>query len=154
MSNYLLSLAIWIPIIGGLAVLVAGSSGNDSKARGLALLVAIAGFLVAIPLWVGFDKANGGMQFVELANWIPRFNINYHLGVDGISMLFVVLNSFITIIVVAAGWEVIQEKVAQYNAAFLIMSGLMNRTPSSALTIPFIKPDLIRNTALYCATFS
>jgi NADH-quinone oxidoreductase subunit M len=63
------------------------------------------------------------MQFVELKDWIPRFNINYHLGVDGISMLFVVLNSFITIIVVAAGWEVIQQKVAQYNAAFLIMSG-------------------------------
>ena len=77
-------------------------------------------------LWIGFDVANPGMQFVELSPWIPSFNINYHLGVDGISMLFVVLNAFITIIVVAAGWEVIQSKVAQYMAAFLIMSGLMN----------------------------
>jgi NADH-quinone oxidoreductase subunit M len=92
----------------------------------LALVGAIAGFLVTIPLWTGFDVNNGGMQFVELKTWIPRFNINYHLGVDGISMLFVILNAFITIIVVAAGWEVIKEKVAQYNAAFLIMSGLMN----------------------------
>lgn len=126
MSNYLLSLAIWIPIFGGFGVLVAGRLGDDSKARAAALLVAIAGFLVTIPLWTGFDVANGGMQFVELQTWIPRFNINYHLGVDGISMLFVLLNAFITIIVVAAGWEVIQNKVAQYNAAFLIMSGLMN----------------------------
>ncbi|UCV14344.1 NADH-quinone oxidoreductase subunit M [Quatrionicoccus australiensis] len=126
MSNYLLSLAIWIPIFGGFGVLVAGRLGDDSKARATALLVAVAGFLVTIPLWTGFDVANGGMQFVELQTWIPRFNINYHLGVDGISMLFVLLNAFITIIVVAAGWEVIQNKVAQYNAAFLIMSGLMN----------------------------
>jgi NADH-quinone oxidoreductase subunit M len=94
--------------------------------RMLALVGAVAAFLITIPLWTGFDVANGGMQFVELKTWIPRFNINYHLGVDGISMLFVVLNAFITIIVVAAGWEVIQNKVAQYNAAFLIMSGLMN----------------------------
>ena len=92
----------------------------------LALLGALTGLVVAVPLWIGFDATNGGMQFVELSHWIPRFNINYHLGVDGISMLFVVLNSFITVIVVAAGWEVIETKVAQYNAAFLIMSGLMN----------------------------
>ena len=127
MSTYpLLSLAIWIPIVAGLVVLATGNDRNAPLARMLALVGAIAGFFVTIPLWTGFDPANGGMQFVELGNWIPRFNINYHLGVDGISMLFVVLNSFITIIVVAAGWEVIQEKVAQYNAAFLIMSGLMN----------------------------
>ena len=127
MSNYpLLSLAIWIPIVSGLLVLATGSDRNAPLARMLALLGAIAAFLVTLPLWIGFDAANGGMQFVELKSWIPRFNVNYHLGVDGISMLFVVLNAFITIIVVAAGWEVIQEKVAQYNAAFLIMSGLMN----------------------------
>ena len=127
MSTYpLLSLAIWIPIVSGLLVLATGSDRNAPLARMLALLGAIAAFLVTLPLWTGFDAANGGMQFVELKSWIPRFNVNYHLGVDGISMLFVVLNAFITIIVVAAGWEVIQEKVAQYNAAFLIMSGLMN----------------------------
>ena len=66
------------------------------------------------------------MQFVELSPWIPRFNINYNLGVDGISVFFVILNSFITVIVVLAGWKVIDSKVAQYNAAFLIMSGLLN----------------------------
>jgi len=127
MSNYpLISLAIWIPIAAGLGVLATGSDRNAPLARMLALIGAVVSFLVTIPLWTGFDVANGGMQFVELSTWIPRFNINYHLGVDGISMIFVLLNAFITIIVVGAGWEVIQNKVAQYNAAFLIMSGLMN----------------------------
>ena len=127
MSTYpLLSLSVWLPIFTGLVVLATGADRNAPLARMLALFGAIASFLITIPLWTGFDIANGGMQFVELRTWIPRFNINYHLGVDGISMLFVVLNAFITIIVVAAGWEVIQQKVAQYNAAFLIMSGLMN----------------------------
>ncbi|WP_415033966.1 NADH-quinone oxidoreductase subunit M [Azonexus sp.] len=127
MSNYpLLSLAVWVPILAGVIVLMTGGDRNAPLARMLALLGAVAGFLVTIPLWTGFDVAHSGMQFVELHTWIPRFNINYHLGVDGISMLFVVLNAFITIIVVAAGWEVIQTKVAQYMAAFLIMSGLMN----------------------------
>ena len=127
MSTYpLLSLAIWIPIIAGLVVLATGSDRNAPLARMLALFGALIGFLVTIPLWTGFDTANSGMQFVELAEWIPGLRIKYNLGVDGISMLFVLLNAFITIIVVAAGWEVIKEKVAQYNAAFLIMSGLMN----------------------------
>jgi NADH-quinone oxidoreductase subunit M len=127
MSNYpLISLAIWTPILVGLAVLATGSDRNAPLARMLALAGAIVGLLVTIPLWTGFDVSSAGMQFVELRAWIPGFNINYHLGVDGISMLFVLLNSFITIIVVLAGWEVIQQKVAQYNAAFLIMSGLMN----------------------------
>lgn len=132
MSTYpLLSFAIWIPIVAGFFVLATGSDRNAPLARMLALFGAIASFLVTIPLWSGFDIANGGMQFVELKTWIPRFNINYHLGVDGISMLFVVLNAFITVIVVAAGWEVVKSKVAQYNAAFLIMSGLMNGIFSS-----------------------
>jgi len=127
MSSYpLLSLAIWIPIAAGLLVLATGADRNPSLARILALVGAVLGLLVTIPLWTNFDVANGAMQFEELRPWIQRFNINYHLGVDGISMLFVVLNSFITILVVLAGWEVIQEKAAQYNAAFLIMSGLMN----------------------------
>lgn len=127
MSNYpLLSLAIWIPIFAGFGVLATGADRNAPLARMLALVGAVLGFIVTIPLWTGFDVANGGMQFVELKPWIARFNVNYHLGVDGISMLFVLLNSFITVIVVLAGWEVVKEKVAQYNAAFLIMSGLMN----------------------------
>jgi NADH-quinone oxidoreductase subunit M len=121
-----LSLATWIPILGGLLVLATGSDRNAPLARSLALLVAIAGFVVTVPLYTQFDISSGAMQFTELLPWIPRFNINYHLGVDGISVLFILLNSFITVIVVVAGWQVIQEKVAQYMAAFLIMSGLMN----------------------------
>ena len=122
----LLSLAIWVPILAGLFVLATGSDRNAPLARMIALLGALAGFAVTIPLYSGFDLSTPTMQFVEIAQWIPRFNINYHLGVDGISLLFVMLNSFITIIVVLAGWQVIGNKVAQYNAAFLIMSGLLN----------------------------
>ncbi|QID17708.1 NADH-quinone oxidoreductase subunit M [Nitrogeniibacter mangrovi] len=121
-----LSLAIWVPIIGGLLVLATGSDRNAPMARSLALLTSVVGFLVTIPLYTGFDTATSQMQFVELASWIPAFNVNYYLGVDGLSVLFVLLNSFITIMVVIAGWEVIQSKVSQYMAAFLIMSGLMN----------------------------
>ena len=127
MSSYpLLSLAIWIPVLAGFVVLATGSDRNAPLARALALAGSLLAFAVTIPLWMGFDPANPGMQFVELKAWVPHFNINYHLGVDGISMLFVLLNAFITVIVVLAGWQVIGEKVAQYNAAFLIMSGLIN----------------------------
>jgi len=122
----LLSLAIWVPIIGGLVVLATGSDRNAPLQRMISLLTAVLGFLVTIPLFTGFDTSTSQMQYVELAPWIPYFNINYFLGVDGISVLFVLLNSFITIMVVIAGWEVIQSRVAQYMAAFLIMSGLMN----------------------------
>src|SRR5574338_1403832 len=122
----ILSLAIWVPILGGLLTIATGSDRNAPLARIIALISAIAGLVVTFPLYTGFDVAKGAMQFVELATWIPRFNINYFLGVDGISMLFIILNAFITVMVIIAGWEVIQEKVAQYMAAFLIMSGLMN----------------------------
>ena len=121
-----LSLSIWIPIIAGLIVLASGSDRNGREARMIALIGALAGFLVTIPLYDGFNVATSAMQFVELKPWIERFGINYHLGVDGISVLFILLNSFITILVVIAGWDVIQTRVAQYYAAFLIMSGLMN----------------------------
>jgi len=120
----LLSAAIWLPIIAGVAVLAAGD--RNPALRWIALGGAIVGFLVTLPLWTGFDPTTSAMQFVELRPWIERFNINYHLGVDGISLLFVLLNSFITILVVIAGWSVIETRVAQYFAAFLIMSGLLN----------------------------
>jgi NADH-quinone oxidoreductase subunit M len=119
----LLSLAIWVPIAFGVLVLLARSAPLQ---RSLALGGAVFGFLVTIPLWVHFDLANPGMQFVQNLPWIPRFNIHYHLGVDGISMLFVLLNSFITILVVIAGWSVIEQRVGQYYASFLILSGLLN----------------------------
>ncbi|HTJ96075.1 MAG TPA: NADH-quinone oxidoreductase subunit M [Rhodocyclaceae bacterium] len=126
MNSSLLSLAIWTPIIGAIFVLMTGNDRNAHIARPLALLVSIVSLLVTLPLYTGFDRADAGMQFVELASWIPRFNINYHLGVDGISLLFILLNSFITIFVVLAAWQVVEKKVAQYMAAFLIMSGLIN----------------------------
>ncbi len=121
-----LSLAIWLPIFGGMLTLASGSDRNASVARFIALVSAVGGLAVSIPLYTHFDIGSSSMQFVESYSWIPRFNINYVLGVDGISVLFVLLNSFITLIVVVAGWEVIREKVAQYMAAFLIMSGLIN----------------------------
>ena len=86
----------------------------------------MASFAVTIPLYVHFTIGTPEMQFVEAVEWIPRFNVNYLLGVDGISLLLVLLNSFVTVLVVWAGWEVIEKKVAQYMAAFLIMSGLTN----------------------------
>ena len=126
MNSSLLSLAIWTPIIGAIIVLLTGDDRNARIARPLALISAIAGLLVTIPLYTGFDHATANMQFVEHYAWIERFNINYFLGVDGISVLFILLNSFITIFVVIAAWEVIETRVAQYMAAFLMMSGLMN----------------------------
>ena len=126
MSSHLLSLSIWLPILGALIVLATGSDRNPAPTRYLALLVALAGFLVTVPLYTGFDSASSAMQFVEEAPWIPGYNINYFLGVDGISVLFILLNSFITVLVVLAGWKVVEQKVAQYMAAFLIMSGVMN----------------------------
>jgi len=122
----LLSLAVWLPILFGVLVLATGNDRNASLARIIALVGAVLGFLVTIPLYVDFDKAQTAMQFVELQDWIPYYNIHYHLGVDGISVLFVLLNSFFNTLVVIAGWKVIEKRVAQYMAAFLFMSGLVN----------------------------
>jgi NADH-quinone oxidoreductase subunit M len=122
----LLSLAIWVPIAAGLLVLAAGGDRNAPLQRALALAGALAGFLVTLPLYAGFDTASAGMQFVEAAPWIAQFNVHYHLGVDGISVLFVILNSFITVLVVIAGWRVIETRVGQYYASFLMLSGVMN----------------------------
>src|SRR5437667_9803562 len=127
MPSHWLSLAIWVPIVAGLIVLAVGDR-NIREARRIALLGATVGFLVTIPLVTGFQTGTSAMQFVELNPWIPRFNVNYHLGVDGISVLFILLNSFITVLVVIAGWEVIRSQVAQYMAEFLVMSGLLNGT--------------------------
>jgi NADH-quinone oxidoreductase subunit M len=120
-----LSLSIWIPILFGLVVL-AFSDRHAAQVRQISLIGALAGLAVSLPLYSGFNTQTSAMQFVELSTWIPRFNINYALGVDGISVLFILLNSFITVLVVLAGWESIKQRVAQYMAAFLIMSGLLN----------------------------
>ena len=126
MNDHLLSLAIWVPIVAGLLVLAARGERNAPMQRSLALIGALLGFAVTIPLYTGFDLSNPGMQFVQNIPWIERFNVNYHLGVDGISVLFILLNSFVTILVVIAGWTVVQSRVSQYYASFLILSGLMN----------------------------
>jgi len=99
----LLSLSIWIPIVAGVLILALGGDKRASWQRSLALGGAVFGFLVTLPLWIGFDAHNAGMQFVQNFAWISRFNVNYHLGVDGISVLFVLLNSFITVLVVIPG---------------------------------------------------
>ena len=124
--NNLLSLAIWLPILSGVLVLATGSDEKAPLARILALVGAAASFGITLPLFTQFDRASGGYQFTELHPWIPALNLNYALGVDGISVLFIILNAFITLMVVLAGWEVIQKRPAQYMAAFLIMSGLIN----------------------------
>jgi NADH-quinone oxidoreductase subunit M len=122
----LLSLAIWVPIVAGLVVFALGGDRHAAMQRWVALVGAILGFLVTIPLYTGFDLQDPGFQFEEKWMWIERFKIHYHLGVDGISVLFVLLNSFITILVVIAGWSVIDTRVGQYYGAFLVMSGLLN----------------------------
>ncbi len=121
-----ISVAIWLPIIFGILVMATGDDRNAPLARKIALVGGVLGFLVTLPLYTGFDRGTSAMQFVELHGWIARFNIHYHLGVDGISMLFILLNSFFTPIVVLAGWQVIEKRVAQYMSAFLIMSGIVN----------------------------
>ncbi|WP_250492528.1 NADH-quinone oxidoreductase subunit M [Caballeronia sp. GAWG1-1] len=121
----ILSVAIWLPIVFGVLVLAIGNDHNPAPARWVALIGSVLGLIVTIPLITGFDTSTAALQFVEQASWIERFNITYHLGVDGISMWFVVLTSLITVIVVIAAWEVITERVSQYLAAFLILSGIM-----------------------------
>ena len=120
-----LSLTIWVPILFGIAVLVIGRDKTPAPARWTALAGSVLGLLVCLPLWTGFQPT-AEMQFVEMRPWITHFSVNYHLGVDGISMPFILLNSFMTVLVVIAHWEVVTEKVSQYLAAFLIMSGLVN----------------------------
>lgn len=126
MLNHLLSLSVWIPILTGVLVLICSRLDNPTVSRWLALLGALMGFAVTIPLYTGFQDLHSGLQFVEQYQWITRYNIQYALGIDGISLFFVILNSFTTVLVVLAGWNVIQKRVASYFAAFLIMSGLIN----------------------------
>ena len=134
----ILSLVTWLPIAFGVAVLAVGNDRNPAPARWTALAGSVLGFLAGIPLWTGFSAAAGGaMQFQELHPWIPLFNVNYHLGVDGISMPLILLNSFMTVLVVIAHWEAVTEKVGQYLAAFLIMSGLINGTFAALDAIVF-----------------
>ncbi len=123
-SYPILSTLIWLPIIGGLLVLFAGRN-NDTVAKWLSLATALATFILSIPLWTGFDTGTSSMQFVEQVPWIPAFNVQYYLGVDGLSMPLVLLTTFTQVLVIASAWEVIKERVEQYMGAFLIMGGIM-----------------------------
>ncbi len=141
-----LSTVVWLPIIAGVIVLIAGSDRNAALTRWMALIGAVAGLLVALPLWDGFDRNLGAMQFQEFHPWIETFNINYHLGIDGISLLLILLNCLTTVLVVIAGWKVIQSRVSQYMAAFLFLSGMMNGVFSAldaALFYVFFEATLI-----------
>ena len=124
-TQHLLSFSIWTPILSGIAVLFTANDHKPNVTRWLALSGGILAFLVAIPLYTQFNFADGGFQFQEGFSWIPAFNINYHLGVDGIAIPLILLTSFTTVIVIISAWEVIEKRVAQYMACFLIMSGLM-----------------------------
>ncbi|MFT4606649.1 MAG: NADH-quinone oxidoreductase subunit M [Urechidicola sp.] len=133
----LLSLVIWTPIIGGILVLFAGDKEDSSGAKKLALLVSIITFLLTIPLYTEFNADTHLLQFVERHSWIPAFNIDYFIGVDGISMPLILLTSFTTVIVIIASWESIKYRASQYLAAFLIMEGFMIGTFSSLDAILF-----------------
>ena len=121
----LLSLAIWTPIAFGLLLLFFGRDNQAPMVRWIALVGALAGLAVTFPLFSGFDTSTAAAQFVEKSMWIERFNVHYHLGLDGLSFWFVPLTAFITVIVVVASWENITKRVNQYFAAFLILSGIM-----------------------------
>ena len=125
MEDKLLSVLIWLPIIAGVLVLATAGDQRATIARRLALGFSVIIFLLSIPLYSGFDANTAQMQFVEHYQWISAFNINYSIGVDGISMPLILLTTLLTVIVVIAGWQVITERVAQYMAAFLIMEGVM-----------------------------
>jgi NADH-quinone oxidoreductase subunit M len=121
----LLSLAIWTPILFGVVLLALGRDDQARTVRWIALIGAVVSLLVTLPLYSGFQLDTSSMQFVEKAPWIQRFNVNYHLGVDGISLWFVLLTAFINVVVIIASWESITSRVNQYMAAFMILSGLM-----------------------------
>ncbi len=121
----LLSLAIWTPIAFGIVLLAFGRDEHANVVRWIALIGAVFGLAVTIPIYHNFEIGTSALQMVESGLWIARFNIFYRLGVDGLSLWFVILTAFITVVVIIAGWEVITERVNQYMGAFLILSGLM-----------------------------
>ncbi|MGB4812144.1 MAG: NADH-quinone oxidoreductase subunit M [Methylophilaceae bacterium] len=124
-NQHLLSFAIWVPVLAGIIVLATANEKSPNTTRWLALLGGIISFLVTIPLYTHFNFADGGFQFQEGFSWIPAFNVFYHLGADGLAVPLILLTSFTTVIVIISAWDVIEKRVSQYMASFLIMSGLM-----------------------------
>ena len=127
MLNHLLSILIWFPIAGGAAALTAAAAGMcPYRIKAFGIAVSAAAFALSLPLFFMFDVSSAAMQFAEDAAWIDRFNIRYGLGVDGFSALMILLNTFTTVLALAACWRVVQRRVGGYVAAFLMMSGLTN----------------------------
>ncbi len=124
LDSVLLSILVWLPIGGGVLALLLGER-RVAAARWASLLVSIATFGFCIPLYIGFDGSTAAFQFQQRLPWIPAFNADYHLGVDGIAVPLIILTAFITIPVVIMAWNSVNKRVAQYLAAFLIMEGLM-----------------------------
>ena len=137
MTPNILSILIWLPILGGILILSTGGDRNAQLARKIALGFSGGTFLLSLSLYADFDITTASMQFVERYQWIESLHIQYFLGVDGISMPLIILTTLLTIIVVIAGWEVITKRVAQYMASFLIMEGLMIGVFSSMDAILF-----------------
>jgi len=120
-----LSFSIWVPIFFGAYLLVVGRDSHAGLVRAVALGASVVSGLGTVPVVLGFDSARAGLQFTEKVAWISNPTAHYYLGVDGISLWFVPLTAFITVIAVLAGWKAIEQHLAQYYAAFLILSGLM-----------------------------
>ena len=123
MNDYLLSILIWVPIVGGFVVV--GMGKRESAAKWLSLCISILALLLSIPLWTGFNTATADMQFVERTAWIPSIHADYNIGIDGISMPLILLTTFTTVLVVIASWTNVAKRIAQYMGAFLILEGLM-----------------------------
>ena len=121
----LLSLCIWLPIIGGLLLTVIGTRRGERGVKHQALAVAVITFVLSVLLFRDFDASTAAMQFVERHSWIDAFKINYHIGIDGIALPLILLTTFTTVLVVLAGWEVIEDRVNQYMGAFLVLEGFM-----------------------------
>jgi len=136
MDNSLLSLLIWLPIFAGIFVILIGNE-RAITARWISVGTSILVFIISLSLYTEFDSNTHLMQFEEKTSWISQFNVYYHLGVDGISMPLIILTTFSTILVIIAGWEVIQTRPAHYMAAFLMMEGLIIGVFSSLDAILF-----------------
>ncbi|MDF2529325.1 MAG: nuoM [Gammaproteobacteria bacterium] len=127
LANWLLSLLIWVPIVGGVLVLMLSKiHSGTALPRWAALIFALATLALCIPLYAGFDASSYQMQFLERYNWIPQFGLQYALGVDGISVLFIMLTCFTNLIIILSAWRVVKHHVAQYMAIFLFSTGIMN----------------------------
>ncbi|MCS5591018.1 MAG: NADH-quinone oxidoreductase subunit M [Gammaproteobacteria bacterium] len=132
----LLSILIWLPVLGGGLVLAIGNKRSEI-AKWASVVISVVVFALSLTLWTGFDTSTSAMQFVENSPWITQFNINYHIGIDGISMPLIILTTFSTILVIIAGWEVIKNRPAEYMAAFLMMEGVIIGVFSSMDAILF-----------------